>query len=208
MTTPESPSPRRPALGAVVIAVSVLGALFAGALLVVPPAVEPQVWSYPLSTAPYVAGQVFVALHHLVLAAGLFVAWRIGLAGRTRLAAIGGVSSSIAMALFAGIELLSAGAADQVGSTELVSLLGSLYGGGTAVLAITSIIFGIAILRAHAWTGLTRVTVLVSGIYLFVPMIPAQFDPLFWGRVAVGVWSLLYIGLGIGLRRGAATPQP
>jgi len=197
---------RRPILGVLVVVVAVLAAIFSLALLVIPPAVSTDTWSYPLAAVPYAAGQLFIGIHHLVLAAGLYAAWRSGLAGTSRLATIGGISSSVTMALFAVIEFVSGAAANEVGATAFVGLLGALYGAGSILLAITSIVFGVAILRAHTWSGLSRFTVLVTGIFLIVPLIPAQFDPLFLGRIALAVWSLLYIGLGIGLRRGASAP--
>lgn len=192
-------------LGSAVIAVAVLAAVFALALLAVPPAVTRDVWSYPLAAMPFTIGQVFIALHHLVLAAGLLTVWRIGLAGSSRFAAFAAISSTVVMVFFGVLEVVAATAADEVGATELVGLIGGLYGGLTVLLAITSILFGVAIIRAGVWTGLTRFTILVTGIYLIVPMIPAQFDPLFFGRIALAIWSLLYIGLGIGLRRGRAS---
>ncbi|MEO8528479.1 MAG: hypothetical protein ABI435_05325 [Pseudolysinimonas sp.] len=206
MTAAHPSVSRRPVLGALVIIVAVLAAAFAVLLLVVPPAVAPDVWSYPLTAAPFIAGQVLVAVNHLVLAAGLFAAWRVGLAGHSRLAAIGGISSTVAMTLFGILELVAAGAANDVGDTGFVEILDDLYGAATVLLALCSIVFGIAILRGHAWRGFTRVTVLVTGIYLVVPMIPAQFGPQFFGLIALVGWSLLYIGLGIGLRRGVSGP--
>jgi hypothetical protein len=203
MTAPVLTRTGRPLIGAVVIAISVLAAAWAVLTAVIPPAVEPDVWSYPFATAPFIAGQVFIAVHHLVLAAGLLVAWRIGLAGSSRFAAVTGILATAAMVLFAAVELVGAGAAGEVGSTPLVDIVGSLYGAATIVLAVTSILFGVAIVRARAWSGLTRFTVLVTGIYLLVPLVPAQFGPFLVRMIALLVWTLLYIGLGVGLRRGA-----
>jgi hypothetical protein len=187
--------------GTLVILFAVLAALFAVALLVIPPAVPRDVWSYPLATTPFVIGQVFIGIHHLVLAIGLLTVWRTGLAGRSRLATVGAVSSVSVMIAFAVVEVVAAGAADNVGPTAFVGVLGGLYGVLTVLLAVASILFGVAILRARNWTGITRWTVLITGIYLLVPMVPAQLDPLFWGRLALALWSLLYVGLGIALRR-------
>ncbi len=106
------------------------------------------------------------------------------------------------MALFGVIEFVSGAAGNETLDSAFAGLLSSLYGVGTIVLAIASILFGIAILRAHAWTGITRLTVLITGIFLIVPLIPAQFGPPVLRLSALIVWSLLYLGLGIGLRRG------
>jgi hypothetical protein len=198
-----SPTSRRPVLGVLVLVVSVLAAVYALAQLVIPPAVAADVWSYPLAALPYAIGQAFIGIHHLVLAVGLFAAWRIGLAGSSRLAAVGGVSSAVTMALFGVLEFVSGSAGRESMTSEFAGILGGLYGAGTILLAITSIVFGIAIVRARAWAGITRLTVLVSGIYLIVVLIPAQFGPLPFRMAALAVWSLVYLGLGIGLRRGA-----
>jgi hypothetical protein len=199
-----SASVRRPLLGSLVILVSLLAALFAVALLVVPPAVALEQWSYPLPALPFALGQVFIGIHHLVLAAGLFAVWRIGLAGSSRLASVGGVASSVMMALFGVLEFVAGAAGNESATSEFAGLLGALYGVGTILLAIASIVFGIAILRARVWGGFTRLTVLVTGIFLVVPMMPAQFGPFPLRMGALIIWSLLYLGLGIGLRRGAA----
>lgn len=197
-----SSSPRRPVLGALVIVAAVLGALYAAGLLAVPPAVPVEQWSYPLAAVPFAAGQVFIGLHHLVLAAGLFAAWRLGLAGTSRFAAVGGISSTVAMALFGVLEIGAGAAGEESATSEIAGLLGGLYGVATIVLAVASILFGVAILRARAWAGATRLTVLVSGIFLIIPMIPAQFGPFPLRMGAIAIWSLLYLGLGFGLRRG------
>jgi hypothetical protein len=204
MSTPASTPLRRPLLGTLVLVVSVLSALFALVLLLVPPAVAIEQWSYPLPALPFAVGQVFIGIHHLVLAAGLFAAWRIGLAGSSRLAAVGGVAASVMMALFAVIEFVAGAAGNESATSEFAGALGGLYGVGTILLAIASILFGIAIVRARVWPGVTRLTVLVTGIFLVVPMIPAQLGPFPLRMAALIVWSLLYLGLGIGLRRGAA----
>jgi hypothetical protein len=202
MTSSVLTSTRRPVLGVVVIVFSLLAAAFAIVQLVMPPAVGADIWSYPSDPSAFVVGQVFIGIHHLVLALGLFAAWRIGLAGRSMLAAVGGISAALAMALFGVVEFVSGAAANESVTSDFATLLSSLYGVGSIVLAVASIIFGIAILRAHAWTGVTRLTLLVTGIFLIVPLIPAQFGPLWVRYLALAIWSLLYIGLGLGLRRG------
>lgn len=190
-------------VGTLVIVFAILAAVFALAIGVIPPAVTPDVWSYPTTALPFTLGQVLIGIHHLVMAAGLFVAWRIGLAGTSRLAAVGAISSTIVMALFAVLEVGSSAIADSRLGSAATDTVGALYGVLTFVLAVASIVYGIAIIRARAWSGITRLTVLVTGIYLIVPLIPAQFGPFLLRAIALAIWSLLYIGLGVGLRRGS-----
>lgn len=197
------PPVRSRPLGLLVIVFAVLAAVFALVLALVPPAVAPDIWSYPTTAVPFTLGQILVGMHHLVMAAGLFVAWRIGLAGRSLLAAAGAISATIAMVLFAVLEFGAATIADHRLGSAATDTVSTLYGVLTIVLAAACIVYGIAILRARQWTGITRFTVLITGIYLIVPLIPAQFGPFLWRSIALIVWSLLYIGLGIGLRRGA-----
>lgn len=202
VTTVETPVRSGP-LGLLVIVFAILAAAIALVQAVIPPSVSPEVWSYPTTAVPFTIGQILIGLHHLVMAAGLFVAWRIGLAGTARLAAVGAVSAAIAMALFGLLEFGSSLIAGEELGSSAVETVTTLYGVLSIVLAVASIVYGIAIVRAKAWTGLTRLTVLVTGIYLLVPLIPAQFGPYLVRAVALAVWSLLYIGLGVGLRRGA-----
>lgn len=190
---------RRPILGTVVIVVTVLAAAYAIAVALVPPAVGPEQWSYPLAFAPNLAGQVGIGIHHVVLAAGFLVVLRSGLAGSSRLGTAGGVSAALLMALFGVLEVVSGLAGNEPVDGGVASTLGSVYGVFTIALAAASIVFGIAILRARVWTGPTRFTLLVSGIYLVVPLIPAQFAPLPLRAAALAIWCLLYVGLGLGL---------
>jgi len=201
MTSVSSPTRSR-AIGILVIVFAVLAAVFALVIAVIPPAVSPDVWSYPTTALPFTLGQILIGIHHLVMAAGLFAAWRIGLAGRSRLAAVGAVSATAAMVLFAILEVGSSVIADSRLGSDAAATVGGLYGGLTIVLAAASIVYGVAIVRARQWTGITRFTVLVTGIYLVLPLIPAQFGPFLLRSIALIIWSLLYIGLGLGLRRG------
>jgi hypothetical protein len=42
---------------------------------------------------------------------------------------------------------------------------------------------------------------LALGVYVFVPLLPAIFGPMVLGRIAIGVWMLLFGALGVALTR-------
>jgi hypothetical protein len=44
---------------------------------------------------------------------------------------------------------------------------------------------------------------LTLGVYVFVPLFPAVIGPMVQGRIAIGVWMLLFAALGIALVRAA-----
>ncbi|OHV58932.1 hypothetical protein [Pseudofrankia sp. BMG5.36] len=54
--------------------------------------------------------------------------------------------------------------------------------------------------------GPGRWIVLALGIYVFVPMLPALFEPVVLGRLAFGLWMLLVAALGLILVRAGRSP--
>jgi len=65
------------------------------------------------------------------------------------------------------------------------------------------VIAGIGLARRPVLRGAARWLLLVSGGYVFVVMFPAVFGPLVAGRVAIGIWMLMFAALGVSLIRNA-----
>lgn len=61
------------------------------------------------------------------------------------------------------------------------------------------IVAGIAVRRRGRWTGWRGVVVLVAGIFVFVPMMPALMGPFVLARLAITFWMLLFAALGYAL---------
>ena len=65
------------------------------------------------------------------------------------------------------------------------------------------ILAGIAVRRRGRWTGWRGLVVLVAGIFVIVPMMPALMGPFLLARLAITVWMLLFTALGHALWKAA-----
>lgn len=185
--------------GWALIIAGILGAAAAVFLIVVPPAVSPDDFSFPLTPTGHIVIQVVFFFHHLLVVWGLFAFWRAGLAGHGVLAAIGGIGASVAMAALAVQELVTATAADAAYPSEQTDMIESVYGILTLITGAALVLFGFAAVRARMLSGVSRFIVLILGVFVFVPLTPAIFGPFVLGRIAIGVWLLLFAWLGIAM---------
>jgi hypothetical protein len=190
--------------GAVCLAAGVLGAASGVFLAVAPAEVGADVYSYPLAAEPFAAIQVFFFLQHLGLALGLLGVWRAraldgGRLGRSGLAAaLGG------MALLAIVELVAISAAESPYPSPRTDVLDGLYGVSTTLIGIGLVCAGAAALRGR-WRGWRGLLLLGTGVYVFVPMMPALFGPFVLARLAIAGWMLLFAAIGWLLLR---SPEP
>jgi hypothetical protein len=181
-------------LGLVCFVAGVLGALCGLLLAVWPEQVPDDRWSYPMTPGGFTAIQLFFAVHHLGLVAGLVALGASGVLGTGRLGRIGLWLSIGGMALLALTEALAVSAADK----ELgeAAWLDSLYGVSTTACGIGLVLAGIAVLREGRWAGWPSYLVLVLGIWVFVPMFPALVLSFLGARLAIGAWMVLFGVLG------------
>lgn len=190
------------------VVAGVLGAGAAAFLLVVPPAVEPDRFSFPLTATGFVVIQVAFFLHHLLVVWALWAFWRAGLAGRGVLAAIGGITSVLTMLALSVQELVAISAADSASPSTLIDVIEGAFGMITLATGAALIVFGIATVRARALSGAGRWLVLVIGVWVIVPLTPAIFAGFELGRIAIGLWLLLFTWLGVEMLRWARTREP
>ncbi len=180
----------------------VLGAASGVFLAVVPPAVDDDRYSYPLTATGFALIQCWFVLQHLGLVAGLVGLGRTEPAGTRRagvLLAIGG------MGLLTVTELAAIGAARSTYPGPGTGLLDALYGISSVVIGIGLVVAGIAVLRADVWHGWRRWLPLGLGVYVFVPMMPLMFVGFVAARLAITGWMVLFALLGWALaREGAA----
>ena len=188
------------------VVAGLLGVGAAAFLLVVPPVVETDRFSYPLTATGFVIIQVAFFLHHLLVVWGLWAFWRAGLAGRGVLAAIGGVASVVAMLALSVQELVAISAADSAYPSPLTDVIETVFGMITLATGAALIVFGIAAARARVLSGAGRWLVLVIGVWVIVPLTPAIFAGYEVGRIAIGLWLLLFAWLGAEMIRWARTP--
>lgn len=185
----------------------ILGALSGLALALVEPEVAIDRFSYPLSADAFAAAQVWFALHHLGLLAGLVGLRWAGAVPDTRPARWGWLAAVIGMVGLTVTELLAIAAADADVDSGISVALGALYGVDCLLLGLGLVLLGSAMWRAHCWEGWRRGVVLALGVWVFVPMIPAlAVTPTDGARLAIGGWMLLFAALGLALLSPAARP--
>jgi hypothetical protein len=167
-------------------------------LAVVPPVVDDDRYSYPLTAAGFVLIQGWFVLQHLGLVAGLVGLGRSAAVGARRV----GVGAAIAgMGLLTATELAAIGAARSTYPGPGTGLLDALYGISSVVIGLGLVAAGVAVLQEHVWRGWRRWLPLALGVYVFVPMFPAMFGGFLAARLAITGWMLLFALLGWALGR-------
>jgi cell division protein FtsW (lipid II flippase) len=109
------------------------------------------------------------------------------------------------MALLAVQELVAISAARESLTSDRAQLVNALYSVPVLLLAVALITAGVVALRAprSAWEDARwlPLLVLVTGVYVLVPLTPALAGPFVAGRLGIGGWMLLFAVLGYGLTR-------
>lgn len=189
------------------VVAGLLGAGAAAFLLFVPAVVGVDRFSFPLTATGFAVIQVVFFVHHLLMVWALWAFWRAGLAGRGVLAAIGGITSVVTMLALSVQELIAIAAADSARPSPLTDVIESAYGILTLATGAALIVFGIAAVRARVLGGVGRWLVLVIGVWVIVPLTPAIFAGYELGRIAIGLWLLLFTWLGAEMIRWARSPE-
>lgn len=172
----------------------VVGAVQAVILLLVPPAVGPEYFSYPLTPTANAIAQVTFAVQHVALVIGIAALLR--LAGGSRAARTGLVTAAAGLALLTAMELVAITATGSTVDDPQALLIGTLYGVPTVLTGVGLVVGGIGLGRAGVWTGRWRWLVLATGLYVFVVLLPALMAPFAVGRIVIGVWMLLFAAIG------------
>lgn len=179
----------------------IAGALSAMLLIVYPPQVSLDHFSYPFRGMGFTIAQLFFALQHVTMV--LVVAGLLRMApGSSRLARGGLIAAITGLLLMSVLEVVVILAADAVVGDPLYDTMSSLYGIPTILTAAGLVVGGIGILRAGVWRSRARMLPLILGAYVFVVLTPALLGPNWFGRVAIGVWCLLFALQGWILWRG------
>ena len=179
----------------------IAGALSAALLIFYPPEVPLERFSYPFRGVGFTIAQLFFALQHVTMVLVVVGLLRTT-AGRSRLAVGGLVAAIIGLVLMSILEVIVIAGADAVVGDPLYDTMSSLYGIPTILTAVGLVVGGIGILRAGVWRDRGRVLPLIIGAYVFVVLLPALFGPNWLGRVAIGIWCLLFALQGWILWRG------
>jgi hypothetical protein len=189
--------------GAACMAAGILGAVSGILLAVYPGQVSEDMFSYPLTADGFVVVQIWFFVHHLGLLAGIAALARAKIMAPGRRARWGTGLAAWGMALLAVTELIAITARDSTYPGDGTGLLDALYGVSTLAVGVGLILVGIAVRRRRRWAGWRGLVVLVTGIFVFVPMMPALMGPFILARLAITVWMLLFAALGHALWRAA-----
>jgi len=199
--------PTAPALtraGWVCFAGGLLGIAQGAFMLLVPPAVPFERFSYPLTPTGYVIAELTFALQHLMLVVGLVALARSAWAARSRLARVGYWMAAVALVLLAVVEIVALSAANAALTDPEAVLVVSLYGFPTLLAGAGLVLGGAGLARSSGLTGWRRWLPLALGVWVFVPMLPAIFGPYEAGRLALIGWMALFAVLGWMLARTPA----
>lgn len=190
--------------GALCAAAGILGAASGIFLAVYPAQVSEGMFSYPLTAGGFTVVQIWFFLQHLVLLAGIAALTRGAVMAPGRSALWGAGLAVSGMALLAVTELIAITARNSTYPGDGTALLDVLYGVSSVAVGVGLILAGIAVRRRGRWTGWRGLVVLVAGIFVFVPMMPALMGPFVFARLAITVWMLLFAALGYALWKADA----
>ncbi len=89
--------------------------------------------------------------------------------------------------------------AERAGRSILTDVLDVFFGVASILIGIGLVMAGASVVRARTWTGWHRFMPLACGAAVFVIVIPGIFGPFIAGRLAIGIWMLMFAGLGLAL---------
>ena len=185
--------------GAVCLAAGILGAVSGIFLAVYPGQVSEDMFSYPLTAGGFTVLQVWFFVQHLGLLAGIAALVRAEVMAPGRSTRWGVGLAVFGMALLAVTELIAITARNSTYPGDGTGLLDVLYGVSSVAVGVGLILAGLAVRRGGRWSGWRGLVVLVAGIFVFVPMMPALVGPFVLARLAITVWMLLFAALGYAL---------
>jgi hypothetical protein len=187
--------------GLVTVLAGLIGAACAAVILAWPPQVGAEWYSYPFEPAGYRIAQSFFAVHHLGVLVGLLGLARLAWPGASRATRAGLIIAAVGLVALTACELFALTAAEARTGTPAADAVDNAYGAPTLLIGAGLVLAGIGLARRPVLHGWARWVVLVLGVYVFVPLLPAIFGPLVLGRIAIGVWFLIFGALGVALMR-------
>ena len=185
--------------GAVCLAAGILGAVSGIFLAAYPAQVSEDMFSYPLTAGGFTVIQIWFFVQHLGLLAGIAALARAAVMAPGRSERWGSGLAVSGMALLAVTELIAISARYSTYPGDGTGLLDVLYGVSSVAVGVGLILAGIAVRRRGTLDRVARGVVLVAGIFVFVPMMPALMGPFVLARLAITVWMLLFAALGYAL---------
>ena len=159
-------------------------------------AVSDEIWRYPWSSETFIPISLLWAFAHALIIIGILGFRRSGLAGLSRMAAIGLALALIGTALLLLGELAAIPIRDQNIDDTAPAIVGGVFGTGTLLSAIGLLLAGKATMQASPWRDWRRFTPLVAGIWTLVLVALAFTKALPTG---VAIYGLCLLALGAAL---------
>ncbi len=174
----------------------VIGVISAVVMAFIPPAVSPDLYSYPFTLTGFLVAQFVFMSNHVLLLVGILGLARSGVAGTGLL---GRVGLWISVAGMAALTLCEVGAMTLAASpypSPGTDFMDMAYGVASILIGVGLTLAGVAVVRAGEWAGWRRFVVLACGVAVFVIVIPGVFGPFLAGRLVLAVWMLMFAALG------------
>jgi hypothetical protein len=204
--TSSTRSPLLRAAGLISFWGALLGAVGGIALIVAPPAVPPDRFSYPFDVGGFLLAESAFAVNHVLLLVGVLGLAGSGAAGTVRFSRSGPAIAAVGWAALAACELGAMTFATARYPSPETGVLDTCYGVSTILIGVGLVLTGIAVVRARVWTGWARYAPLACGVAVFVLVIPAVFGPFLVGRLVLTGWMLMLAGLGRALHTATRRP--
>jgi hypothetical protein len=190
------------AIGWLTVVSALAGTALALSIILWPEQVPDTRWSFPFDALSYAAFQISFFLHDLTLLPGLALVAAWAWPSASRVTRIGLGLTVLSMVAGAVIELAAVSAATSSSTSTAASVFGTAYGVMSLGFGIGFIMAGLAFRRQPLIPGrIARWTYLLIGVWTFFPMLPSLFMPMVWGRITIGIWFLLFVGIGVTILR-------
>ncbi len=180
---------------------SAAGAALAMVIIFWRPMVAEDRFSYPFDAAWFVLAQVIFAVQHAVmlpLFLGVLLLERHRPSRFLRLGTWLALSGQIALTV---VELIAISARNGAMNSGIGAAVNAAYGLPMVLLGVGLTVAGVGAARVRLFDSAGRWLLLALGVYVFVVLFPAVFGPIVAGRIAIGVWMLMFAGLGLLLMR-------
>lgn len=180
---------------------AIIGAAGGLYLAMISPAVSTGQWSYPLTPTGFLAIQTVFVLNHVMLLAGIAGVLRSGAAGSSKTGRAGTWIAISGMVLLTLCEIRAMTLANSAYPTPQTDTLDMAYGISTILIGIGLTALGVAVARAGVWTGWQMFIVLITGVAVFIIVIPGVFGSFLAARLALITWMLMFAAMGAALLR-------
>lgn len=186
---------------------AVIGALGGIVTGFIPPAVSPDLYSYPYTPTGFLVAQFVFMINHVLLLVGMLGLAYSGVVGSGLFGRVGVWISIVGMAALALCEIGAMTLATSPYPGPGTGFMEAAYGVSTILIGAGLTVSGVAVARTGEWRGWRRYATLACGVAVFAIVLPGVFGPFLAGRLALTAWMLMFAALGWALYTHARTPE-